>query len=283
MLLRAWRAFAAWRAGRPFWGGAFTMLAGAEVLWAPLAPLRVVVVQGLAGVASLVVAALLVAMGGLSWAQPQLRSILGVTAVVLALASFLTSNLGGFLVGMVLGVLGGALIFAWTPGAGHTPALKAPVAAAVALALALAWPGARAEAQLTAAAAPFAFAAASMTMGGLAYGGVVDVPTREGPVRALRFTMDSLTITRTRLSAATGGNGGLRVRNPTGPTTLTGGVELYATSISGLLFGVVPVVFSPRTPPPFIPAAARFTVVRATIHYLRADVARLPSLAETVT
>jgi hypothetical protein len=270
VLLTVLRRFRDWRTGRPFWGGALTVLSGVEILWAPLAPLDVVLVQGLAGVASLVIAALLVAMGVLSWCQPHLRSVLGVVTVVLSLASFLTSNLGGFLVGMVLGLVGGSLVFGWTPRVVSAAVL-------VLLAAAVGVPSVRA-APVPVAAGPVAFSAASMAMTGLAYGGVVDVPTASGPVRALRFTMDTLTIDRTRLVAP-----GLSLRNPRGAATLTGGVELYTTSISGLLFGVIPVLFTPRLPPPFIPPSARFTLARATIWFLRADHAHLPTLREAAT
>lgn len=247
------------------------MLSGVEILWAPLAPLDVVLVQGLAGVASLVIAALLVAMGVLSWCQPHLRSVLGVVTVVLSLASFLTSNLGGFLVGMVLGLVGGSLVFGWTPRVVSAAVL-------VLLAAAVAVPPVCAAPAVATAAGPVAFSAASMAMTGLAYGGVVEVPTASGPVRALRFTMDTLTIDRTRLVAP-----GLSLRNPRGAATLTGGVELYTTSISGLLFGAIPVLFTPRLPPPFIPPSATFTLARATIWFLRADHAHLPTLREAAT
>ena len=49
-------------------------------------------------------------------------------AVLLSLASFVYSNLGGFLAGMILGLLGGMLAVAWTPTAGQptasTPSLS---------------------------------------------------------------------------------------------------------------------------------------------------------------
>jgi hypothetical protein len=251
--------FREWRRSRPFWGGVLTMLAGLVLLWAPLAPLHVVLVQGIAGIASLVLAALLVAMGALSWFQPQLRAVLGVTTVVLALASFLLSNLGGFLVGMVLGIVGGALMFSWVPRA---------VAATVALVLALAT-----SAEAVPATHLVHFTALSIATTGLDYTGVVEVPGERGPVPALRLTMDTLTISHTDLTT-----GGVRMRD--GATTLRGGVELYVTSFSGLLFGVVPVLFTPHLPPPIVPKAASFTLVRAEIRYLRADHARLPSLRQ---
>ncbi|WP_160160908.1 DUF6114 domain-containing protein [Actinomadura sp. K4S16] len=112
---RAPRGFRRWRRTRPFWGGVFAVLGGVELIAIPLAPMPLIVHQGMAGVASWLIGALLVTAGALLWFQPAHRSFYGVLAVLLSLASFLTSNFGGFLVGLLLGVLGGALGFAWSP------------------------------------------------------------------------------------------------------------------------------------------------------------------------
>src|SRR3954454_5163163 len=107
--------FRHWRRTRPFWGGVFTVASGAEIILIPLAPAGVTIHQGIAGVASWLAGALLIVSGALMWFQPQQRSFFGVLTVLLALVSFVTSNLGGFLFGMLLGLVGGALGFAWTP------------------------------------------------------------------------------------------------------------------------------------------------------------------------
>lgn len=41
--------------------------------------------------------------------------MLGFLIITLSLASFITSNLGGFLLGMLLAMFGGAMAMAWTP------------------------------------------------------------------------------------------------------------------------------------------------------------------------
>lgn len=296
------RGFRTWRARRPFAGGLLTALAGLAILWAPLAPLTVVMVQGLAGFASLVIAALLIGMGSLSWFQPQLCPLLGVVAVVLALASLLTSNLGGFGVGAVLGLLGGSLIFAWTPAPRQRPGGQSgangrgPGLVASAALLLVANPvmmPARAEAcpesvsrapatapsgTPIAAGEPATLTADVVTMSTVAYRGVVEIPTADGPVSALRFEMESLALIGTALSAP----GGPTLRNPNGAATLRGAVDLYVSRFAGLLFGGLPVVFSPSRPPPLVPPSAEFTGVRAQVVYLRADVVGLPSLRQTV-
>jgi hypothetical protein len=80
--------------------------------------------QGIAGVGTWLMAALMALMAMVMWFQPHLRVIAGVATILFALASFLTSNLGGFLLGMLLGLVGGSLAVGWdfnTPKA-ETPA-----------------------------------------------------------------------------------------------------------------------------------------------------------------
>jgi hypothetical protein len=108
--------FRTWRRSRPFWGGLLAVLGGVELILIPLAPMPVVIHQGIAGISSYLIGAVLALAGVLLWFQPAQRTFYGVVAVVLSLASFVTSNFGGFAVGMLLGLVGGALGFAWTPG-----------------------------------------------------------------------------------------------------------------------------------------------------------------------
>ncbi|MEV0618246.1 DUF6114 domain-containing protein [Nonomuraea sp. NPDC050404] len=105
-----------WRRSRPFWGGLFMVAAGLELLCIPLAldALPVAVVFGAVGV-SYMIALIMVLAGVLVWLQPGQGVFLGSIAVLLSMASFVYSNLGGFLVGMILGLLGGMLAVAWTP------------------------------------------------------------------------------------------------------------------------------------------------------------------------
>ncbi|MDA2810895.1 DUF6114 domain-containing protein [Nocardiopsis sp. RSe5-2] len=110
--------FRRWRRSRPFWGGLLVMAGGTVVALAPLAPLPLIFQQGVAGVSGYTVGLLMAAVGVLSWAQPTQRVFFGLTAVLLSLFSFPASNFGGFGVGMLLGLTGGALLAAWIPGRG---------------------------------------------------------------------------------------------------------------------------------------------------------------------
>jgi hypothetical protein len=114
-MLLIWRRWRGWRRGRPFWGGVLTVLAGAEIGVIPLAPMKVMLHQGTAGIPSVVLALVLVVLGLSAWFSPQYRGLAGVLTVLLSAAALVLSNLGGFMIGTLLGVVGGALIFAWRP------------------------------------------------------------------------------------------------------------------------------------------------------------------------
>jgi hypothetical protein len=125
--LLAWQR---WRRTRPFWGGLLIILGGAEILLSEQAPLPIVIHVGAQGLAGYLVPIVLVLCGVLLWLSPTQQTFYSVLAVVLALASWVTSNLGGFFVGLMLGVIGGALAFAWQrgedPGPGLGKALGGP-------------------------------------------------------------------------------------------------------------------------------------------------------------
>ncbi|MEK8174209.1 DUF6114 domain-containing protein [Streptomyces sp. M19] len=111
-MLLSWRR---WRRGRPFWGGLFTVVAGAEICSIPLAPLKVMLKQGVAGIPSVLMGLVMVVLGLSAWFAPQHRGLAGVLTVMVSAAALVLSNLGGFLFGTVVGILGGSLIFGWQP------------------------------------------------------------------------------------------------------------------------------------------------------------------------
>ncbi|MEV4502730.1 DUF6114 domain-containing protein [Streptomyces klenkii] len=110
-----WAAWRRWRKARPFWGGLATVLAGAEISAIPLAPLKIMLHQGIAGIPSVLMGLVMILMGLSAWFAPQYRSLAGVVTVMIAAAALVMSNLGGFLFGTVLGVVGGGMVFAWQP------------------------------------------------------------------------------------------------------------------------------------------------------------------------
>lgn len=113
MLLSRWRR---WRRARPFWGGLFAVLAGAWICVLPLAPLKIMLQQGVAGIPSVLMGIIMIVLGLTAWFSPRQRSLAGVLTTLIATAALVLSNLGGFLIGTLLGILGGGLMFAWQPG-----------------------------------------------------------------------------------------------------------------------------------------------------------------------
>ena len=113
-----------WRHARPFWGGLFVTLGGAEILLTVKAPLPVIIHVGMQGVAGYLVPVVLLLCGILLLTNPSQRLFYSIVAALMTLASWVTSNLGGFMLGMLLGLIGSALAFAWSPSkaALHTPA-----------------------------------------------------------------------------------------------------------------------------------------------------------------
>jgi hypothetical protein len=120
--MTSWRAqWRAWRRSRPFWGGLLLILAGIELVLIPLSGvlvhggLKLVIYIGIGGVSGVVIGALLIAAGTALLVDPVHRSFYGIAAILLGIGSFPASNLGGFFLGMLLAIVGGALGFAWTP------------------------------------------------------------------------------------------------------------------------------------------------------------------------
>jgi hypothetical protein len=107
--------FRHFRRTRPFWAGLFTIAGGIEILLLPLSPVADMVLLGVAGMSGALIGVLLVVTGLFVWFSPPNRTLSGVLTLVFSLASFVVSNLGGLIVGMVLGLVGGALTLAWTP------------------------------------------------------------------------------------------------------------------------------------------------------------------------
>lgn len=58
----------------------------------------------------------LIACGVSTWAQPTTRVLTGILGFGFSLVALPGANLGGFLIGTALGVLGSAAALAWSPG-----------------------------------------------------------------------------------------------------------------------------------------------------------------------
>jgi hypothetical protein len=124
------QSFRGWRGERPFWGGLLTLLGGLPIGYLPYANLTLgtmtIRMATTAGAGSLIIGVLLVVLGLTMWYQKHSRVFAGVAAILLALVSLVVSNFGGFVVGFLLALIGGALGIAWAPG---EPVAAEPVAA----------------------------------------------------------------------------------------------------------------------------------------------------------
>ena len=108
------RAFRHWRRTRPFWGGLLVALGGGEMLALYHTAMKVSIHMGLYGLAGYAVPVLLAVLGLCLIFDPMHRVFYSVLSLLFAVASWMTSNLGGFLIGMLLAMTGASLAFGWT-------------------------------------------------------------------------------------------------------------------------------------------------------------------------
>jgi len=118
--------FGAWCRHRPFIGGALTMLAGIEIFLSSQLDLGNIRVQlGIEGFQATVIPIALVLLGLLAILMPAHHVFYGVIALVVAVYSLVGVNLGGFVLGMLLGCVGGIIVVAWMPRAARAQAVGA--------------------------------------------------------------------------------------------------------------------------------------------------------------
>ena len=116
--LDRWRA---WRRSRPFWGGLLLILAGLELFAIPLSgvllhgAVKLAIYIGIGGVFGVLIGALLVVAGLMTWFNATNKTFYSIAGIVLGIVSFPASNLGGLFLGMLLALIGGSVAFAWTP------------------------------------------------------------------------------------------------------------------------------------------------------------------------
>ncbi|MFD0273335.1 DUF6114 domain-containing protein [Kitasatospora sp. NPDC127111] len=130
------RVFRTFRRTRPYYGGLLAMLAGVPIMYFPYAKLSLngmtVTMATTAGAGSLIIGILLVVLGLTAWFQPAVRVFAGVATMLLTLISIPVSNLAGFGLALLPGLIGGALMVAWAPNPVQPGAEAGPVAAAAA-------------------------------------------------------------------------------------------------------------------------------------------------------
>ena len=77
--------------------------------------IKLIIASGTTVIVAIAVGLLIMIFGLFLWFAAYLRQIVGVLIVLLAVVSLITSNLGGFFIGMILAMVGGSLGFSWVP------------------------------------------------------------------------------------------------------------------------------------------------------------------------
>lgn len=120
------RQFRDWRGQRPFWAGLFTLLGGIPIAYFPYASLNLgqmtLSMATTGGAGSLIIGVLLVTLGLTMWFHHIVRVFAGVAAILLGLISIPVANFGGFVIGFLCALVGGALSISWAPGDPVDPA-----------------------------------------------------------------------------------------------------------------------------------------------------------------
>lgn len=278
-LPEARRVLRRWRRTRPFWGGLLLVLGGTELLLVPLSPLTVLVSLGLGGLAAIGIGLALVAAGIFLWLLPHAHHYVSVNALILSVLSFAATNLGGFLVGMVLGIAGSAMGFGWTPvpkdteGDPQRPKVRdgqgtrtLGVLLPVVVVGATLWGGTPAKAApgdaIEAARTPPTITTTLFSPQGFILAGVREIPTADGPLKVMVLKMKAASLTDYRLKTRDGGD---ELALGANTLDLSGSVTLYLTKFKGCLEGLLCLTFTPdKLPvPPVVPPFVFMTDVEA--------------------
>jgi hypothetical protein len=113
--------------------------------------------------------------------------------------------------------------------------------------------------------------AALLTVSGLSYDGNVSLPTANGSLEAMQFSMSSTTSTPFELDVPVGSR---QCTIKSSALTLTGNVKIFAAELKGNLLGTVPVDFTPASPPPLPPLVTTdlfFTDATLTLVFVQTD------------
>ncbi|MCZ9290402.1 DUF6114 domain-containing protein [Corynebacterium evansiae] len=112
------RGFGNWRRQRPFAAGLFMLLSGIIMIVPAYLSFEVsnivIQVSTISGVSTLLIGALLITSALMTWFKPDTRLLTGVASLILGIVALPMSNIGGFVLGTLCAVIGGALALSWT-------------------------------------------------------------------------------------------------------------------------------------------------------------------------
>ncbi|MEU1282392.1 hypothetical protein [Streptomyces sp. NPDC005805] len=111
---------------------------------------------------------------------------------------------------------------------------------------------------------PWVLESSMLTLTGLDYHGIVEVKTSSGKIKkVLKFTASGVDIRDLHQITVgpDGTQGHVKARSGSTSTIRNGTVTMYTEQLKGNLFGIIPITFSPQTPPPLNVPFAMFTDV----------------------
>lgn len=114
---------------------------------------------------------------------------------------------------------------------------------------------------------PWILESTKLTLRGLDYKGIVEVRTGSGKIKkVLKFTAKETDIDdlHQKVVGPNGTTAHVQARAGSTSTIRNGTVTMYTEELKGKLFGLIPVTFSPETPPPLNVPIAVFTDVKVT-------------------
>jgi len=108
------KRFKNWRARRPFLGATLCIFSGLIILYVPAQLYELAATPGNMLFVGFFLGGLTLLMGVLSYIMPRLSTLLGILAIFASVLSIMGA-LGGFLIGTILGIIGGSMLIAWKP------------------------------------------------------------------------------------------------------------------------------------------------------------------------
>jgi len=120
------KRFKNWRTKRPFWAATLSVISGIIILSVPVQLYEIAAAPGSMIVIGLLLGGLTLLMGILGFMMPRLSTLLGILAILSSVLSIMGA-LGGFLIGTILGIIGGSMMIAWNPKFGTKESLSHPI------------------------------------------------------------------------------------------------------------------------------------------------------------
>ncbi len=114
--LGPWQRFTRWRRTRPFWG-AIVLSLDAWFIMVPVigGDLAILIEMGIGGISSWLIGLSMIAAAVTALVKPAHRHFPAIVASLMSVASLPLANLGGWLIGVILGIVGSGMVFAWEP------------------------------------------------------------------------------------------------------------------------------------------------------------------------